>query len=326
MLIVGNGVMLWWEAPRSRRPVWQSDRSPYPGLSAFTEQDASVFFGREEQATELVRRLHELGRDGSDRFVCVTGASGSGKSSLVHAGVVPRLRRGRWHVLPTVAPAGEPLGGLADLTVAFGAADRAGALREVRSRPDSLARSPVAWRTRTGHRHKRVLLVVDQLEELVTLSSATEQAMFLERVAAALHADRRLWVVATLRVEFLADLLAGPYPELFANSAALGVMRPADFVAVVEKPAQLAGMRFDDGLVDQIVADTATPDALPLLAYLLHELYLGAGPGRAGWPPTRHTRYSVACRGRWVARPTRSSRRYAATAAPTTSWPPCCVW
>ncbi len=280
VLIVGNGVVLWWEAPRSPRPVWQADRSPYPGLSAFTEQDASVFFGREEQATDLVRRLHELGLDGSDRFVCVTGASGSGKSSLVHAGVVPRLRRRRWHVLPSVAPAGEPLGGLADLAVTLGAADRGGALREVRARPDSLARSLAAWRARTGHRHKRVLLVVDQLEELVTLSSTLEQAMFLERVAAALHADRRLWVVATLRVEFLADLLAGPQPELFASPVALGVIRPEDLVAVVEQPARLAGMRFEDGLVEQIVADTATPDALPLLAYLLQELYLAAGSGR----------------------------------------------
>ncbi|WFE35596.1 hypothetical protein [Micromonospora sp. WMMD975] len=280
VLIVGNGLVLWWEAPRTARPVWQSDRSPYPGLSAFTEQDASVFFGRDEQATELVRRLHELGLDGADRFVCVTGASGSGKSSLVHAGVVPRLRRGRWQVLPAVTPGGEPLAGLADLAVTLGAGDRARALRDVRSRPDSLARSLAAWRTRTGHRHGRVLLILDQLEELVTLSSAAEQATFLAQVATALDTDRRLWVVATLRVEFLVGLLAGPRPDLFANPVTLGTMRPADLVAVVEQPAQLAGMRFEDGLVEEIIADAATQDALPLLAYLLQELHRAAGPGR----------------------------------------------
>ncbi|KWV33310.1 MULTISPECIES: nSTAND1 domain-containing NTPase [Micromonospora] len=280
VLIVGNGLVLWWQAPRSPRPVWRADRSPYPGLSAFTEQDASVFFGRGEQVTELVRRLHELGVEGADRFRCVTGASGSGKSSLVHAGVVPRLRGDRWQVLPAVTPAGEPLGGLADLAVTLGAADRASALREVRTRPDGLARQVAAWRTRTGHRRGRVLLTLDQLEELVTLSSAAERAAFLGQVAALLEADRRVWVLATIRVEFLADLLAGSHPELFANPVALGTMRPADLVTVVEQPAQLAGMRFEDGLVDQIVADTATPDALPLLAYLLQELYLAAGPGR----------------------------------------------
>ncbi|MEU5908841.1 WD40 repeat domain-containing protein [Micromonospora sp. NPDC047467] len=280
VLIVGNGLVLWWQAPRSPRPTWRSDRSPYPGLSAFTEQDASVFFGRDEQVTELVRRLHELGLDASARFVCVTGASGSGKSSLVHAGIVPRLREGRWQVLPAVTPAGEPLGVLADLAVTLGAADRASALREVRSRPDSLARHLTIWRARKGHRHGRVLLILDQLEELITLSSAAEQATFLEQIATALDADRRLWVVATLRVEFLADLLAGLRPELFANPVALGTMRSADLVAVVEQPAQLAGLRFEDGLVDQIVADTATPDALPLLAYLLQELHRAAGPGQ----------------------------------------------
>ncbi|WP_244366376.1 nSTAND1 domain-containing NTPase [Micromonospora echinofusca] len=279
VLIVGNGLLLWWEAPRSPRPTWRAERSPYPGLSAFTEQDASVFFGRDEQVNTLLRRLHELGLDGSDRFVCVTGASGSGKSSLVHAGVVPRLRGSRWHVLPTVTPAGEPLGGLADLAVALGAANRAVALREVRARPDSLARNLATWRARTGHRLGRVLLILDQLEELATLSSAAERAMFLEQVATALEADRRLWVIATLRVEFLADLLVGPRPELFAKPTALGTMRSRDLIAVVEKPAQLAGMQFEDGLVEQIVADTATPDALPLLAYLLQEMYLAAGPG-----------------------------------------------
>lgn len=143
VLIVGNGLVLWWEAPRSTRPVWQSDRSPYPGLSAFTEQDASVFFGRDEQVSELVRRLHELGLDGADRFVCVTGASGSGKSSLVHAGVVPRLRRGRWQVLPTVTPGVSPLlGSLISRSrwaLATGPA-RCGTCGPVRTV------SPVAWR------------------------------------------------------------------------------------------------------------------------------------------------------------------------------------
>ncbi|MEU7588008.1 WD40 repeat domain-containing protein [Micromonospora sp. NPDC049230] len=280
VLIVGNGLVLWWQAPRSPRPVWRSGRSPYPGLSAFTEQDASVFFGREEQVTDLVRRLHELGLDGAHRFVCVTGASGSGKSSLVHAGVVPRLKEGRWHVLPAVTPAGEPLGVLADLAATLGADDRASALRELRSHPDSLARHLASWRARSGQRQRRVLLILDQLEELSTLSSTAEQATFLEQVARALDADRRLWVVATLRVEFLGDLLAGPRPDLFARPVALGVMGPADLVAVVEQPARLAGMRFEDGLVDQIVAETATPDALPLLAYLLQELHRAAGPGQ----------------------------------------------
>ncbi len=279
VLIGGNALILWWENPRTPRPAWGGDRSPYPGLSAFTEQDAAVFFGRDELATDLVRRLHVLTTDPAARFVCVTGASGSGKSSLVHAGVVPRLRRHRWQVLAPLAPAGEPVGRLAALAATMTGGQRQAALREMWSDANAFAKAVRAWRVKTGNRHGRVLLIVDQMEELVTLSGPAERSLFLDQVAVALNADRRLWVVATLRIEFLAELLAGEHAQLFAAPLAVGTMRPSELVRVVEEPARLAGMSFEPGLVDKIVEETGTPDALPLLAYLLQELYLAVGSG-----------------------------------------------
>jgi len=278
-LILGNAVVFWLENPRSSRPVWSRDRSPYPGLAAFAEQDAAVFFGREPQIADLVHRLHALNAEAAARFVCVAGASGCGKSSLVHAGVVPRLRGHRWHILPAITPAGEPLGRLASMASNLLGGDRAVMLRELQSHPGSLARVLGGWRSVTGNRYGRVLLVVDQLEELATLSGRAERMLFLDRVAEALAADRRLWVLATLRIEFLPDLLDTPHADLFRAPAALGAMRRAELAAVVEQPARLAGMRFEPGLVAEIVEDTGTADALPLLAYLLQELYLAAGPG-----------------------------------------------
>lgn len=280
VLIAGNALVMWWENPRTSRPAWNGERSPYPGLAAFTEQDAAVFFGRVQQANDLVRRLHLLTTQPAARFVCLTGASGSGKSSLVHAGVVPRLRGHRWHVLPTVVPAGEPLGRLAALAASLTGEQRQAVLRGLWADADSLADTITAWRARTGNRFGRVLLVLDQLEELVTLSGPAERKLFLDQIAAALVADRRLWVLATLRIEFLADLLAGERAELFAAPATVGAMRPADLVTIIEQPARLAGMSFEAGLVAEIVEETGTPDALPLLAYLLQEMYLTVGPGR----------------------------------------------
>jgi hypothetical protein len=105
MLVVGNMLMFRLEKPRSHRPTWNSQQGPYPGRSAFSEADAPVYFERDAQVAELIRRLHAVDASAADRFVCVAGASGSGKSSLVHAGVIPR----RWSVLPVVVPAGEPL-------------------------------------------------------------------------------------------------------------------------------------------------------------------------------------------------------------------------
>jgi hypothetical protein len=234
----------------------------------------------------LVRRLHLLTTESTARFVCVTGASGSGKSSLVHAGVAPQLRGHRWHVFPALVPAGEPLGRLVSLVAAPAGGQRQSLLRELWVRGDSLARIIAAWRAKTGNRYGRVLLVLDQLEELVTLSGPAERKLFLDQIAAALVADRRLWVLATLRIEFLADLLAGEHAELFAAPVAVGTMRPAEMVTIIEQPARLAGMSFESGMVAEILEETGTPDALPLLAYLLQEMYLAMGPGRVA---TRQT-------------------------------------
>ncbi len=83
-------LVLAWEKGQERRslarPVWEADRSPYPGLDAFTEEDDGVFFGRDGEIQELIERL----RPGSEpRSIAVTGPSGVGKSSLLYAGLLP---------------------------------------------------------------------------------------------------------------------------------------------------------------------------------------------------------------------------------------------
>ena len=273
MLVLGNILVFRMENPNADRPAWNPQRVPYPGLSAFSEADAPVYFGRDVQIAELIRRLHAVDVNKADRFVCVTGASGSGKSSLVHAGVIPRLRSRRWSVLPVVAPAGEPLTRLAAAFAEHTQVEQAAIRKWIRSEDFTPLAAP-------SGRFGRVILVLDQLEELVTLSGPAEREMFLSAVARALAADRRLWVLATLRVEFLPEFLGSGQARLFAGPVALGAMRPAELVAVVERPAALAGMALEPGLVADVVEDTGTVDALPLLAYLLQELYLAAGRGR----------------------------------------------
>ncbi len=287
-LIVGNIVVFWLEHPHADRPQWSRDRVPYPGLAAFAERDAAVFFGRDGQVSELVARLHGLQAEAADRFVVVTGASGSGKSSLVHAGVIPRLRARRWTVLPPLTPAGEPLRRLAALTetsdtsqsqVTSGDRDRTVRVRTLFTTEGSFADAVARWRRRTGNRFSRVLIVVDQMEELVTLSGTAERDAFLTRLREALQADRGLWLVATLRIEFLPELLAGQAAGMFESPFALGSFSRAELVAIVQRPAELAGMGFEEGLVGQIVDETGNADALPLLAYLLQELYFAVGSG-----------------------------------------------
>ncbi|MGI5422186.1 AAA family ATPase [Actinomadura luteofluorescens] len=250
---------------------WDPGRVPYPGLEAFAEDDAAVFFGRDEQVTALVREVYR--RDG-ERFVAITGASGSGKSSVVQAGLIPRLRGRRWLVQPVLTPGADPM---ASLAAAFG---DAGGAERLRSDPSALAELVGQARRRAGRRDGRVLVVVDQMEELFTLAGADQRELFLSALSAALGADSRLWVVATVRIEFLRSFLETGHAALFGRPIALGALTRAELATVIEAPGALAGLRFEPGLVTRIAADTGTADALPLLAYLLQELYFAAGPGK----------------------------------------------
>ncbi|MBG0814848.1 AAA family ATPase [Planomonospora sp. ID82291] len=269
------------ENPPSPKRKWDSSRPPYPGLDAFREDEASIFFGRDRQINDLVRRLHDPSAAASDRFVALVGASGSGKSSLAQAGVVPRLRERRWVIPPVMTPGSNPMAALADaLSGTTGATDAHALLRRLRQSPDALARHLQRFRSTTGNRFSRLLLVVDQFEELLTTVGEHERELFLSAIRTALDRDRRLWILATLRIEFLRDFLETTQTELFENPAAIGAISRLELAQAVEEPGRLAGMGFAPGLVDLVVQEAGTSDALPLLAYLLQELYDSVGSGR----------------------------------------------
>ncbi|WP_326642477.1 WD40 repeat domain-containing protein [Streptosporangium sp. NBC_01755] len=281
ILIAGTIVTYRLENPPLPKRVWDFSRPPYPGLDAFKEDEAAVFFGRDRQISDLVRRLHNSSIAPDDRFVALVGASGSGKSSLVQAGVIPRLRERRWLVLPVMTPGGNPMAALATaLSDAEGTVEAPAVLRRLRRSPDDLAHHVQRLRTTTGRRFSRLLLVVDQFEELLTSTGEHERDLFLSAVRTALERDRRLWLVATLRIEFLRDFLETTQAGLFENPMAIGAIGHPELAQAVEEPGRLAGMRFAPGLVDLIVKEAGTSDALPLLAYLLQELYDLVGSDR----------------------------------------------
>ncbi len=279
-VLVIIGVMVWQHRAEQHlavppRPVWDSDRSPFPGLEAFTEQDSAVFFGRDAEITELLDRLHPVVTAQANRLVAVVGPSGAGKSSLVQAGVVPRLRqrRGGWIVVSPVVPGHHPLRNLARSLAATcpgcPAANDAPAPRFA----DEL-------RTAHGHPNAPVLVIVDQAEELITLSGETERDAFLGRLTRALEADPRLWIIMIMRTEFLNAFLGTEQARLFREPVTVGTLSRAALVEVIEQPARRAGLTFDPSSLPQRMATEAgRGDALPLLAYALQELCLAAGSG-----------------------------------------------
>ena len=249
-------------------------RNPYKGLRAFAEGDAEDFFGRESLTEHLVERL------GETRFLAVVGPSGSGKSSVVRAGLVPRLREGalagseHWYVVE-MFPGAYPLEELEAALLRSADSAPAGLLEQLEQDERGLLR---AVKRLLADDESELVLVVDQLEEVFTLvddeGRRTQFLALLERAVADPHA--RLRVVVTLRADFYdRPLLYTGFAELLRDYVeALVPLKAEEFERAIAGPAERVGARFEPGLLAELVADVSSePGALPLLQYALTELY-----------------------------------------------------
>jgi hypothetical protein len=273
--------------------------SPFPGLRTFTPHDAPIFFGRERETGELVREL----RDDSVRFIVVVGASGSGKSSLIAAGLLPRLRGNAiegskdW-LLPRTQPGTESNrpdwiglrftpGEFSDNPFQAAAAKLApiitGPAVSPRQLADALQRDPahfarcVQEALRSRPDWAEALVFVDQFEELLTVVAEPHRGRFADTLVTAAQAPR-LRVIASLRADFYhrcIEELPQLAPLLRQRGASFPLEAPGAhaLAEMVAGPAGRAGLTFDSGLPDRILRDAGTsPGVLPLLAFALHEL------------------------------------------------------
>lgn len=260
---------------------WDPTRSSFPGLESFQERDAAVFFGRHIEIELLLAQMRSRRRRHTGRLIAVVGPSGSGKSSLVCAGVLPRLRRSQpaWVVMAVVRPGDRPLRQLAlALVDAFPDGD-APSLESVEHMLDQGAAGLVALAEQISHRRPGnarpdVLVFVDQAEELVTSAAGEEHARFLALLHAATRGPGPVWSLLTLRSEFLSTFLVAARGEFaFDDQLLVGPLDAARLAEIIERPADRAGVSFAPGLVGRMVADTGGGDALPLLAHTLAALH-----------------------------------------------------
>jgi energy-coupling factor transporter ATP-binding protein EcfA2 len=254
--------------------TWNPTRPPYPGLKPFDTEDAAVFFGRENEVERLAQLLQSSLQRVAGRFVAIVGPSGSGKSSLL-----------QWIVLPTFRPGQHPFQNLAHSFVpAFRDRGQSVSSAEMAERlertPEELIEvaSDLAG---TVSGEPNVLVVVDQAEELLTLTGPQEQQRFLDLLRAGMSDTSPLWAVATVRSEFLSTSpdRAG-LAEVIDDAMVVEPLSRGRLAEVIQRPAQQAGLEFAPGLVERMVDDTTGGDALPLLAYTLRELYQRTGPDR----------------------------------------------
>lgn len=254
---------------------------PYRGLRHFREEDASLFFGRKDATARLVEALAQ------HTMIALVGASGCGKSSVVRAGLVPWVRRGVgeqvWDVA-TLVPGDRPLRALAAafLPLLEPEMTERKRLKEIGALARDFAEGSVSLRdvaTRALEKQPgtdHLLLVVDQWEELYTLTQeAAARRRFVDELLEA-TAGRLLTLVLTLRGDFygrvledraLADRLQGAVVNL-------GPMEREELRQAIESPAQQVGLAFEPGLVHRILDDVGKePGNLPLLEFVLTSLW-----------------------------------------------------
>ncbi|WP_343298477.1 hypothetical protein [Streptomyces sp. SID335] len=248
-------------------------RGPYVGLAAFQPEDADWFFGREQLTEDLVARVR------SRRFLAVFGASGSGKSSLLRAGLLPRVREADapgWDVV-LFAPGARPLEACA-ARLAGVSGDSATALRTDLS-TDPRALHLTALKALAGRSEDaELLVVVDQFEEVFTLcDDARERTRFITALLTAARApNSRTRVVLGVRADFYARCARHPELVEALRDAQLlvGPMTTDELRRAISRPAARAGCTVEGALLARVIADaTGRATVLPLVSHALRETW-----------------------------------------------------
>ncbi|MBN3951535.1 MAG: caspase family protein, partial [Nostoc sp. NMS7] len=256
--------LVWYSAKNPVAAVVVSEECPYRGLQPFDKEHAKFFFGRQKVVSLIQQKLTQA------NFIPIIGASGSGKSSVVRAGLIPVLEKNGWRILEPILPGVEPL---AELKRAFTQLFKRTEIREISALIDTEGLSPVISRL-TGS--ERCLLVVDQFEEIFTLGSQEEERQrFIELLTQI--SEGQLAIATTMRADFLEYCLN--YKSLTQLIQEQAVYMPpllgAELEEAIASPANLQGYQLEKGLLPTIRQEVVGQEkgCLPLLQFALTELW-----------------------------------------------------
>ncbi|WP_414755163.1 eIF2A-related protein [Anabaena sp. CCY 9910] len=250
---------------------------PYRGLQAFQEEDIQYFYGRETLTQQLIADL------ATKSFMAVVGASGSGKSSVVQAGLIAQLRRGQqlpgsqqWW-MKSLRPGENPLVSLSHCLVDSGTAkEKAYQQMQLEGMLYQGAQGFAHW---LHHRSEpMIVLVVDQFEELFTLAASEDRQRFIDTVLGALElSPDKFKLIVTLRADFIAPCLEIPtLAKLLQQSSILlpPCLTQEEYRRIIIHPAEKVGLTVDPELVEVLLQELHnSPGDLPLLEFVLEQLW-----------------------------------------------------
>ena len=251
---------------------------PYRGLFHFGPGDAEYFFGRKS----FIKTLFQATQ--TRNFIPLLGASGSGKSSVVFAGLVPKLQQESHWQFTHFRPGSDPFHALALAlvplyTTNLNETERLAQARQLANylRDGDISLADVVAQIQQNYPSERVLLIADQFEELYTLCpDETIRRNFLDKLTTFPFERVGMVLVLTMRADFLGNALSyRPFADVLQNTdLKLGPMNREELTEVIEKPAQKLGVTFEAGLVERILDDVESePGNLPLLEFALTELW-----------------------------------------------------
>ena len=247
--------------------------SPYRGLSYFKSDDAQLFFGRDSQIEEL-EKATEI-----QNFIPILGASGSGKSSLVFAGLIPKLaEKGNW--LFTYFRLGDnpdPFQAIAEALLPLYGSYQGDIAKDIKENKQKIA--DIFTIIQNKHPDHQLLLFADQFEQLYVSYDEQTQHLLLDLLLKIIQPPGKdslpRVLVTTMRAEFLGKALSyQPFADAFKNDIKLSLMKPQELAEVIEKPALERKVEFQEGLVKRILDHVSNDkNCLPILEFALDELW-----------------------------------------------------
>jgi WD40 repeat protein/energy-coupling factor transporter ATP-binding protein EcfA2 len=264
----------------SLAPELDDSLCPYRGLDAFREKDRQFFYGRQRLLDQLLQKLQE------NQFLAVVGSSGSGKSSVVLGGLIPSLKAGKlpgsenWHYYVSMMPGSNPLANLARLFCFEDLEERGSIEKQIEQQAGQLLQNSNRLTQLLSQADGQPsVLVIDQFEEVFTLCQDRDiRQAFINNLVALVQGPEpsRCHMILTMRSDFENQVVKLPNFQPIFEAAEVRVLPldASELREAIEKPAERVGLKFEDGLVDQLINDVlGEPSALPLLQFTLLKLW-----------------------------------------------------
>ncbi|MCH9661300.1 MAG: SUMF1/EgtB/PvdO family nonheme iron enzyme [Bacteroidetes bacterium] len=253
---------------------------PFPGLLYFDESDAPFFFGRDKEVRQVIEKLRIIWEFKETQSLILVGSSGSGKSSLLRAGLLPSLRNMTDFWIPARATLCDEFA-FDNLLSSFTALrkEQFRIPMDFQSRSEAINALIKEILDHADNPRTKIIIALDQLENLITDKKTLNSESFLSIISIILKTfPRNLFLIGTLRSDYYADWNSKGLPaEIPTEILDISPMNPDQFSDVIFGPARLVDLEIDPLLTSTLISDTKSEDALPLLAFVLRELWEGEG-------------------------------------------------